>query len=137
MIVLPLLDKYTTANYYSFENNTVVEFGAVNDKEDAIENTVELHLCCPMSTQEVYNYCNSRIPSKLRNKILLGAREYNEEKDRLLPKVSIWKLDWFCRNITERRLVLLVPDGGKRIAINPYNEEEVEKLIKTLKDLAK
>jgi hypothetical protein len=136
MIVLPLLDKYTTANYYLLENNTVVEFGVVNDKEDAIENTVELHLFCPMTTQEVYNYCNSRIPSKLRKKILLGVREYNENKDRIIPKISIWKLDWFCRNITERKIVNIILEGHSRIAIEPYNEKEVDKFIKTIKDLA-
>lgn len=137
MIVFPNEDNYVSS-YADFKNNSVITLTVYDTKTNDVETEVSYHLCCPMTNQEIYNYCNARIPSNLRNKILLGVRDYNDDdKDNKFPKLSIWKLNWFCRNITERKIVLLIPEGGKRIAINPYDEKEVEKFIKTLKDLAK
>lgn len=136
MIVFPNEDNYVSS-YLDFKNNATITLTVIDTKTNDVETEVSYHLCCPMTNQEVYNYCNARISSNVRNKILLGVRDYDNIEDNKLPKISIWKLDWLCRNITERKIVLLVPEGGKRIAINPYDEKEVEKFIETLKDLAK
>ena len=134
MIIFPNGDNYISS--YTDYNSTIT-LTIFDTKTNDIETEVSYHLCCPMTNQEIYNYCNARIPSNLRNKILLGVRNYDDNKDNKLPKLSIWKLDWFCRNITERKIVCIIPEGYSRIAINPYDEKEIEKLVKTLKDLAK
>lgn len=136
MIIFPECTDYQTA-YTEPSCNCIVEFTVFDNKTNEIETSVKFHLCSPMTNQEVYNYCNSRIPNDIRNKILLGVRDYEDLEDNKLTKLSIWKLDWFCRNITERKIICIIPEGYSRIAINPYDEKEIEKLVKTLKDLAK
>lgn len=135
MIVFPNEENYVSS-YTDFQNNATVTLTVFDTKTNDVVSKISYHLCCPMTNQEVYNYCNARIPANLRNKILLGVRDYDDTKDNKLPKLSIWKLDWVCRNITERKVVILIPEGHSRIAIDPYNEKEVERFIRTLKDLA-
>ena len=142
MINIPSENDYTSS-YIAPENNAIVNFKVINSKTNQVETDVSYHICCPMTNEEIYNYCNTRIPSNLRNKIMLGVKNYDDSKysNIKLPKLSIWKLNWICRNITERKLITLklpVLDTNSKnvISIDPYNEKEVKGLIKTLQDLA-
>ena len=142
MINIPNEDDYVSS-YTAPENNSIVNFKIINTKTNQVETDVSYHICCPMTNEEIYNYCNIRIPSNLRSKVMLGVKNYDNSKysNTKLPKLSIWKLDWICRNISERKLVTLrLPaqnvDSKTCISIDPYNEKEVKGLIKTLQDLA-
>ena len=126
---------YTTPSY-----NRVVEFTVFDDKTNEIETSIKFHLCVPMTNEEVYNYCDSRIPNDIRSKILLGVRDYKDLEDNKLDRISIWKLDWYLRNIRRNRIVNITihrkNDSDITYKINADDEYCVDKLIKIIKNNA-
>ena len=139
MIIYPNLENYKS-DYTAFSNNYVVSF----TDADRLHYIHEFRVCAPMhNCQELYDYCDKRIPFKFRNKILLGVEEFdsNNEKHKKLEKVSIWKLDWFCRNITEKKPLKIIFEINSNctssFTINAASDSDIETVVNAIKNYAK